>query len=196
MQVSAVDVCNMALGNIGQAPIQSMNGPSASQRACSLRYNEARAEALCGSLWNFASLWRVGTALAIDPKPPWAFVFQYPTDALKVFEIQREKGDNTEIPFEVTARPGGDGKLIHCDRPNPTFVYVKDVADPATFNQEFVVALSWLLSSKIAMPLTKSLKVQQEAYKMWISLSSMAKASTANEGRQDTDILAGYQEAR
>ncbi len=197
MQISPVDICNMALANLGQSTIiQSMTGPSVSQRACKLRYDEARAEALCGALWNFASLWRVGVPLSIAPKPPFSYVFQYPPDALKVFEILKENGETKEVPFEVTARPDGEGKLIHCDRAAPTFVYVKDIVDPASYSQDFVIAMSWLLAHKIAMPITKSLKMQQEAYKMWLGLSSSAKSSSANEGLPETDVTAGYQEAR
>lgn len=196
MQRSRIDICNMALANIGQKPIQSMDGPGISQVSCKLRYEEARTEALCGSLWNFASLWIKGTAVAIDPKPPWSNVFIYPPDALKVFEILRSAGENKEIPFEVTARPDQDGRLIHCDRREPTFVYVKDMADPQTYSVEFVVALSWLLSSKIAMPVTKSAKIQQDAFRMWVAYNSQARASIANEGNPETDIPASYHEAR
>lgn len=196
MQISTVDICNMALANIGQNPIQSLEGPSLAQRTCKLRFDEARLEALRGALWNFASLWRVGVRLDVTPKPPWRFAFQYPPDALKVFEIQRERGEMKLIPFEVTDRVDQAGKLIHCDRETPTFVYTRDRDDPTTFDWEFIVALSWLLSSKIAMPVTKSLKLQQEAFKMWLVYASQAKASSANEGTPDSDKLAGYQDVR
>lgn len=196
MVSSPLDIANMALGNIGQGAIQSFNGPAASQRLTKQRYDEARIEALSATLWNFASLWRVGNPVAIDPKPHWQYVFVYPADALKVFEILKASGETTEIPFEVTARPDVAGKLIHCNQPSPTFVYTKDTTDLASFTPEFTTALSWLLASKIAMGITKSIKIQQEAYKMWIGLSSTAVAASANEGSTDADVMAGYQEAR
>lgn len=196
MQISVVDICNMALANIGQNAIQSIEGPSISQRSCKMRYDEARMEALRGALWNFASLWKTGTRLDIAPKPPWRYVFQYPPDALRVFEIQRARGQNKEIPFEVTDRPDQSGKIIHSDMAAPTFIYTRDRQDPTTFDWDFVVAMSWLLSSKIAMSITKSLKLQQEAFKMWMVYASQAKAATANEGLPESDNMASYQEAR
>lgn len=197
MQRSDIDICNMALANLGQANfIQSLNGATISQRTCALRYNETRREALSGALWNFASVWRDGDRQTIKAKPPWRHCFLYPPDALKVFEIQKDNKSEPPIPFEITANPTTDGKLIHCDRESPVFIYVKDVENPALYSDEFTTAMSWLLASKIAMPITKSLKLQQEAFKMWVGLSSQAMAATANEGHQDTDTVPSYQEVR
>lgn len=197
MQRSEVDICNMALANLGQANfIQNMKGTALSQRACALRYVEVRREALSGALWNFASMWREGDKQNIKAKPPWRNCFLYPPDALKVFEIQRDDNSAPPVPFEVTAHPTTDGKLIHCDREKPVFIYVKDIVNPTLYSDEFTTAMSWLLASKIAMPLTKSLKLQQEAFKMWIAMSSQAMAATANESSQDTDTTPSYQEVR
>lgn len=197
MQRSDVDICNMALANLGQSNfIQNLAGASISQRSCALRYDETRREALSGALWNFASMWRVGDRQTIAAKPPWTHCFLYPPDALKVFEIQRASKNEDAIPFEITAHPDTDGKLIHCDREEPVFIYVKDIINPTFYSDEFTTAMSWLLASKIAMPVTKSLKLQQEAFKMWVAMSSQAMAATANEGRQDTDTVPSYQEVR
>jgi len=198
--ISKTDICNMALANIGSPPIQSIEGPPrqtdlASVKACKLRYDEARLEALAGNLWNFASMWATGARLAIDPKPPFSYVFQYPPDALRVFEIYRAKG-LPPIPFEVTDRPDAPGKLIHCNLEAPTFIYVREKDDPTTFDFDFIQAMSWLLASKIAMPVTKNIKLQQEAWKMWLTSNSAAVANDENEEVQDTDVTATYQDAR
>lgn len=195
MLISDIDICNMALANIGSPPIQALIGPQPSQKACKLRYEEARLEALTGNLWNFASMYRKGTRLSIEPKSPYSYVFMYPPDALRVFEIQHPPG-SPPPPFEVTDRPDAPGKIIHCNIETPTFVYTRDKSDPASFDVEFVQALSWLLASKIAMPVTKNLKLQQEAYKMWLTLNSNATASNRNEGVEDTDQTASYQDVR
>lgn len=200
MIISKVDICNMALANLGSPPIQSIDGPPrttdlATIKACRLRYDEARLEALAGNLWNFASMYRTGTRLDLTPKPPYSFVYAYPPDALRVFEIYRPKG-LPPIPFEVTDRQDAPGKLIHCSVESALFIYVRDKDDPTTFDFDFIQALSWLLAAKIAMPVTKNLKLQQEAWKMWLTSNSAAVANDENEEVQDTDITATYQEAR
>lgn len=197
MLISKVDICNMALANIGQPPIQTLESrnPGASEKACKLRYDEARLEALAGNLWNFASMYRKGARLDIEAKYPYVYAFAFPADALQLFEIQRIKGD-LPVPFEVTDRPDQAGKLVHCDLASPTFVYTRDKEDPTTFDYDFIQAMSWLLASKIAMPITKNLKIQQEAWKMWLTSNSAATAKNLNEGVEDTDVTAGYQDVR
>jgi len=195
VQISKIDICNMALANLGSPAIQSLDGPQPAQRACKLRYDEARLEALSGNLWNFASMYRIGTRIDIVAKSPFSYVFAYPSDALRVFEIQRAPGARP-IPFEVTDRPDASGKIIHCSLEKPTFIYTRDKIDPTTFDFDFIQAMAWLLASKIAMPVTKNLKLQQEAWKMWLTSNSLATANDENEEVSDTDQTAGYQDAR
>lgn len=195
MLISKIDICNMALSNLGSPPIQSVDGPKPSQLACKLRYEEARIEALTGNLWNFASMWRKGSRLSIEAKPPYLYAYQYPTDALRIFEIYRTPG-SPPIAYEVTDRPDAAGKIIHTNSDAPTFIYTRDKSDPTTFDADFIQAMSWLLASKIAMPVTKNVKLQQEAFKMWLTYNSSATANDENEGVEDTDQTAGYQDAR
>lgn len=195
MATVPVDICNMALANIGQPSIQALEGPTSAHRACKLRYDEARKEAQSAALWNFASMYREGTPVAIAAKKPYTRVFQYPPDALRIFDIEHLPG-TPPPPFEVTARPDTTGRVIHCSLEKPVFIYTKSVEDIASFDQDFIQALAWLLASKIAMPVTKSLKLQQEAFKMWIALKSQAMANDHNEEQPDTDQLASYQEVR
>lgn len=196
MNLDKVAIGNMALANIGQPPVQTFDGPNVASRALKLRYDEARLEALSTTLWNFASLWIKGVALAIDPKPGWSHVFSYPADALRVFEIQRLTVDEKDIPFEITDRPDAPGKLIHANVPTPVFIYTRDKEDVTTFDWDFASALSWLLAHKIAMPVTKSAKLRDDAMKMWLALSDKAVARTKNEGTPDTDITPSYQAVR
>lgn len=187
---------NMALANIGQPSVQNFEQSNTASRALKLRYDEARREALSACLWNFASLWQAGVAVDIDPKPGWAYVYSYPTDALRVFEIQRLTVDDKDIPFEVTARPGGAGKLIHTNMADAVFIYAGNVTDTTLFDSDFDTALSWLLSHKIAMAVTKSVKLRDDAMKMWLALADKARARTKNERTEDTDITPTYQAVR
>lgn len=197
MRMAKLDIWNLALANIGQTDLKSLTQPGPAASACRLRYDEARLECLALSLWNFASMWRKGTRLDIEAKPPYSACYQYPPDAIKVFEILRPKGRKEPIPFEVTARPGFDGeKLIHTDWPDPVFVYTVDREQVEDFDPLFLQAFVWMLSSKIAMPITKKLQLQQEGYKMAVLKASEARASDYNEGSPDTDKYASYHEVR
>lgn len=195
MLIDKIAICNMALANLGQRPIQSLNQPGASAESCRLRYDEARLEALAAAPWNFSTTWTTGLALAIDPKPNYTYAFAYPANALRVFYIVHD--DDVDAPdFEVNERPDGLGRVISTNEPAPVFVYGRDREDVTTFDQEFIQALSWLLSSKIAMPITKNQKIQQKAENTWLGLKSVAEAATKNEGSKKDDRLGFYHEAR
>ena len=197
MQLAKIDICNMALANIGQPNLKSLQQPGPAAAVCNLRYDEARLEMLSMALWNFASMWKRGVLLDIEAKPPYRAAYQYPPDALKVFEILKPGGDKKPIPFEVTARPGFSGeKVINTSHPDPIFVYSVDRTNIEDFEPTFVQAVSWLLSSKIAMTITKKLQHQQESYKMAVLKASEARSSDFNEGTEDTDKLASYHEVR
>jgi hypothetical protein len=196
MNLDKVAIGNMALANLGSPPVQDFNQTNVSSRALKLRYDEARLQALSATLWNFASRWKVGVELDIDPKPPWTRVYNYPADALRVHEIQRSSVDEKNIPFEVTDRMDATGKLIHTDQEAPVFIYTVDKEDVTTFDWDFITALSWLLAHKIAMPVTKSTKLRDDSMKMWLALADSAVANTKNEGVTDNDITPGYQAVR
>lgn len=205
MEISEVSIGNMALANLGLPPVQNFNQPDVASRSLKLRYHEARLQCLNAQLWNFAKLWQAGvpvgnldTSSNIDlVAPGWRYSWVYPADALRVFEIWRQTVDEKEIPFEVTDRPGlAGGKLIHTNVPSPVFIYTRDKVDPTTFDWDFITAFAWLLASLIAMPTTKSMKMQQNAEKQFAGLIGVAAARTKNEGTPDTDVTASYQAVR
>ena len=198
MEISDIDICNRALTEyLGVKPIMNFEEKTDAARVCKQNYAAARRDALAGSLWGFASMWQPGVALDLDPKSPWLYCFTYPTDALRVFEIQRAKESDPLIPFEVTDRPDDvDGKMIHCDLVAPVFIYTRDKENPAQYDVEFVAALAALLAEKIAMPLTKSLKIKQTAMQSYVNLRGVALARTLNEGPRDTDALGFHHLAR
>lgn len=196
MRSSDVDICNMALANIGGTPIMSMKEQGKSADACRLRFEESRLQTLSACLWNFASMWKRGVLMNVQAKPPYSRAYAYPADALKLFEILRDSPEDPKVPYEVTDNPDGEGKLIHTDHSAPVFVYNRDKTDPSDFSIEFREAMAWLLASKIAMPVTKDMKKQQESYKMFIAATSTAVAANHNESGRDMDITPSYQEVR
>ena len=189
MEISAIEICNRALTeHLGINPIMSFDEKSAAARTCKQHYENARRDALTGTLWGFASVWKAGTRLDVEVKKPWQYVYAYPPDAMRVFEIQRDFADDPEIGFEVTDRPdNGAGKLIHTDHAAPVFVYSRDKDDPATFDQEFVTALAALLAYKMAMQLTKDVKLKQASMNEYARLRASAQSRTLNEGQKDQE---------
>ena len=198
MEISAVDICNRALTEyLGVRPIMSLDERTDAGKACKQHYEAARRDALAGDLWRFASTYKDGVASSLQPKAPWSYVFAYPPDAIRVFEIQRATSEDPIIPFEVTARPdGSDGKLIHCNVESPVFIYTIDRPNPVSFDAEFVAAMAALLAVKMAMPLTKSIKVKQAAQADYARLRSIAVTRASSEGSNGADPYGFHHTAR
>lgn len=100
---SEVDVCNLALANIGtRSTIAALTEDSNEARACNLWYATTRDEVTGMAFWNFArktvnlSLIKsapgtptnpsaTGTAWTPDwPAPPWLYEYAYPSDCIQM----------------------------------------------------------------------------------------------------------------
>lgn len=193
--ISQLLICNWALSHIGKPQVSALSGGSGAVVECNRSYEVARLEALRANEWNFSTGWVEGTQLEIDAKPPWTYVYEYPSTAIHFFRIIPDVGER-EVACEVGDRMDEDGKVIYTDRDDAYFVIARDKEDPALFDWDFAIAMSWLLASKIAMPLTKSKKLAAECMKEYQMKVSEAGAKNRNEGSPDNDRLASYHEVR
>lgn len=193
--IDKTKICNMALERIGSTPVANINGMDPKSIALRNNYDAARVEALASAPWSCAKLWKVGVKVE-TPMPPWSFAYSYPSDALRIIEIQRYDSKEKAIPFKVSRQPGGVGLQINTDRDAATFIYTVDVENPADFDYDFIDALAWLLASKIAMPITKSLQVQANAAQNWSVKRAIAAADDANQDEEDVDLEPFYQAVR
>lgn len=80
------DVCNMALGYIGKAPIVTIDDDSDNAMKCKLYYDNCRRQLLRSFEWNFA---RRQTQLERIDKEllGWSYVYNYPEDCLLVYSV-------------------------------------------------------------------------------------------------------------
>lgn len=198
MLVDKTRVANMALGNIGEPAIQSLQQPGRPAAACNQRYDEARVETLAGAPWGFAKRFRVGVPVVVDPFPGWTYVFAYPQDALTVFYIDHPAGTDAPEFIVHDRQDGTPGKLISTNEAAPTFIYTVDKEDLATWDWLAIISLSWLLTSKVAMPITKNPKIEANAFQRHQQYQAHAQATSRTESpdRTDHERFAAYQEAR
>lgn len=187
---SVVSICNLALSNIGKDNIQSLTDAGAEARACSQFYEQTRDVLLQGYPWGFAGV-TVGLAeIASDRLGKWSKAYQRPTDCLKArwvrpeyFEHEMAPTDQEElaIPYDI------DGAAIYCNL-SPAFLrYTSRLTDPTKFTPLFVDALSWHLSVRLAMPLTRDPKVRSDAWQVAGLMTREAQMMDANETRHSSD---------
>jgi hypothetical protein len=181
---SEVDICNLALANIGDtASVSSIKPPDGSVQAeqCARFYPIARNALLEMASWGFATT-RVPLALAdVNPSSTWLYAYKCPSDAINLLSVipPDANDDYSEyfyppqncpypqgaMPMQVAAmyapqpyaqETALDGTmLILTNAENAVLRYTKLITDTSRFSPLFVTSLSWLLSSMLAGPLIK-----------------------------------------
>lgn len=186
---SEVDICNLALSNLGDsATISSIDPPEGSPQAehCATFYPMARDALLQEEPWTFATK-RFKLAQLDVEWPVWSYCYAKPMDCLHMRAI---------VP--ATAAPGvpdhyqqfvielnaTDKEVVYTNQELAYGVYTKRLTDTQRFSPLFVITLGWRLSAMIAGPMIKGEKGHAEALRclkmaeMW---KSRAVAADLNQ---------------
>ena len=170
---SEVEVCNLALSNIRAGSINSFNEGSVQAQNCKLKYPILRNRCLREIPWQFNHKLRALAPVTTDIFN-WAYAYSYPVDCLKInrlvasFEgiptgssqvasrlldstVMNLKDVRRQIPYEVFNFD--DSKVIGSDQPELRIDFAAKVTDPNLFSDDFIMALSHLLASEVAIPI-------------------------------------------
>lgn len=201
MAISEAQICNLALAHIKQTTTTISNlvtdsGNTAVQ--CRIHYDVARQFVLADYNWNFSTK-RVGLAdISSDPMSPvtWSYRYDYPSDCLKIQEIERLSKTDTPIPYRIEAEDDGSGLSILTDLDEARAVYTFDVKNATLFSPGFVQALSWYLASELAPALSGDESTQQAALTVYRNTIAGARATDSGEGEADAEIDSPWERAR
>jgi hypothetical protein len=158
--LTPVDVANMALGILVEAPINSLDDNTKASRLLNLHYETTRQSELVKQSWAFA-IFRV--ELDAEDDAPTSDEYRYgytvPDDALRVLPLtDNGEAGGVRIPFKQ------EGDLILTNYSGPRIIrYIANLTDPGDWNSLFVEAFAARLAMKIAMPLTNKPSVLQGA---------------------------------
>lgn len=168
---SDVQICNLALGHIGEAPIADLGQKDAAGKACKRNFDPIRDEVVQAFPWSCAAH-RV--LLAEDKEAP-AFGYQrrflLPADYLQPGPIT-DSGEPDGYPY----RWKREGRFILTDAPAPLkFIYTRRVTDPTLFDPLLVSAISYRLASALATPLKASEAAAQRMMALYRDVLETAK---------------------
>ena len=160
------DVCNEALGLIGQSPITAIDDGSIPANRCLQFYAPLRDALLRSHHWNFALKW---VQLAQDVTPPVAgFTFAYtlPADCLKVVNYggSLPTSPTTIVsyidPYQRTVvRYKIEGRKLVSNDGVAYIQYLRQVTNPAEWDGLFYQVVATWLASKLAGSLAKDPKM-------------------------------------
>lgn len=208
---SEVDICNLALGHLGDtATVASISPPEGSAQAehCARFYPIARDALLEMHPWGFATRRKTLALLATDLWPEWKYTYAEPSDAVNLLAIlpptaADDYSVQTQLLYNINGAPipmAGqyqpqpfssetldDGtQVIFTNQEDAMLRYTALVTDPTKFSPLFTVSLSWLLASYLAGPILKGEVGAAEAKRclgMFTEVFERANESDANQRR-------------
>ncbi len=194
----STDICNMALGYLGQARIADMDENSEAGRVCKLYYDIVRKTLLASYRWRFAER-HVKLALLDADVPGWHFAYALPSAALiirKVYDMDNAEMKDDGEP-EYTTLAVKETQIAVCTNIENAYCdYTADVENVAVFPPSFIQALAHALASEIAMPLDGSASMQQTNYQLMQAAIYQAQYTSAIQDEHKPAEPNRYVEAR
>lgn len=185
------DILNMALVNLGQDVIATVEEISKEANTLRIHYDNALKDVLRDYDWGFAK--RQITAAELPEAPLlFAHAYAYPTDCAKARRVMRgfqtggvaKVAARQSIIFEVGRSSDGKQKAILTNCPPPAILeYTTANIQPSELDPKFVTAFSWRLSAAIAFGILNDPSAAQNALQFYSAALSDAKGSDADEGR-------------
>ncbi len=168
--MNATDICNMALGTIGQNFITALDDGTHTANQCNVIFQPARDACLRDHLWNFA-LKRATLAQTTAPVSDWPYAYQLPADCLRAVALN---GD-PQLRWAI------EGRTLVTDEPTATILYIAKADDVNLWDALFVDALTLLLASKLALAVAHDAGYSAELLKLYNLRFADAKAVDGQE---------------
>lgn len=218
---SAIDICNLALGHLGDtATVSSINPPEGSAQAehCARFYPIARDSLLEMHAWNFA-MRRVALARVACLWPEWDYAYALPSDVNNILSVLPADaqddystrivpsdnhpymfapvvaaGQYTPQAYSVESQANGS-PILYTDQADAVLRYTSFITDTTKFSPLFVMALSWHLASMLAGPIIKGDQGAAEAKRcqqMMATYLVQAQESDANQRKIKPEHIVGW----
>lgn len=193
-----IEVCNLALIRIGNAPIETLKEPNEPARRCLQLYDHDRKMVLRRWPWP----WSIKReALALDgekdiDKGIFQYGYRYPSDCIYLWKLLDENKRELMRGSEWDIQASKVGAVISCDV-NPVYAeYTFDVDDLSITDEEFIDALGWKLAASLAFKLTGNSQIQQMATQEYERAFLFAAADARNEPNKTPEYTPEYIMAR
>ena len=176
---SEVQLCNLALANVGDEQITSLTENSKAARLCNLVYEPMRDATLRAHPWNFAIKRIELAANTLTPAYEYNTQFTLPSDFLRLI------GTNMLDTAKFTV----EGNQLLCNVSALKIKYIYAVTDPNVFDWLFNEALSARIAAELSIAMTDNRSLTVDLFNLFSTKLSDARTADATEGTPD-DITA------
>ena len=198
---TTTEIANMTIKHLGHSsPIQELDtDKSAAAHACRTFYQRALNAVLRDFNWPFATKILTLQLSADDPGEFWDYAYQYPPDCARLRKIQsdsRVDSRYTKITYQIAQ--GTSGKIILTNREDAICEYTQFMDNPAYYDDDFALALSWRLAVYVAPSITGGdpFKLQENAMQMYGFELGMARENALNEMTDDDEPPSEFELSR
>lgn len=148
--VSTVDICNLALDELGEAAITALDEGSPVANLCQRNYAPARDQVLRSHPWNFAVTRRRLARLSAAPAFGFAYAYQRPTNWLRTISVHGSAAGTDAPPYRM------EGDRLLSDAAEIYLRYIARTEDPNQYDPLFVDALAMRIAARLAKAITQS----------------------------------------
>lgn len=155
--ISAIKICNLALGHIKKREIQSFNDQSEEARKCNLFYDTVRDDLLRSFSWNFAT--KIERLAQLNEEIiGWDFIYAYPQACLNIRKVYNDSTVSLDLPdrnnFQRIISPTTNTQAIATMVEEAYCEFTYRVTDPNQYDSSFVTSFSYRLAASLANSLT------------------------------------------
>lgn len=196
--ITQVQICNLALGHIGQKKIQALDENSRQAQAVDNIYISALEEALRSFNWPFAKTKRALVLISAYTPLRFSYGYAYPSNCVIVRKVYNEGtiDENIGEKFEEVFDPDGNRKVIETDCEYAYGEYTYNLTDTTLYDASFVTAFSHRLASDLAVALNGDKDMAKEQIMIFNSMVSDAKRIADSEKRKPRNETSTYETAR
>lgn len=166
--VDAVTICNSALLKLGADKITALSDTSRAAVTCNTLYAYLRDEVMGSTPWRFAQTRATLSPNATVPAFDFDFTYDIPDDCLRLL-----------VPDDDKIIWIQEGTSILCNEPTLNMRYIFRNTDESTWDARFAEALAWRLCTELALSLTQSIPMKQEAEKSYMAALAQARSMNA-----------------
>ena len=187
--MTEIDICNLALGYIGNTEtIASFTENTTASDLCGRLYPIEYKRLIEEYPWNFAVKTAALTEVTTETSDIYSFVYKYPADAIRILRIlPAADGYVNEYELQyVLDSTDGDTKRILCNVEDASVEYIMDVDNAEVFTPSFADALAWRLAVKLAIPLSSNANTVQMVQQFAAAAEHKAKWLNAKQQYKPT----------
>ena len=178
-----IDICNQALGWLGAKRITSFSDGTNESQLCSDNYVPLRDACLEERAWTFAD-----ASLILESPTPGGWdngenLYALPDDVIRVYRVYRRVDIRDPIQLDGWRREGGSVVARYSAE-----IFIKatiQIEDPDDWTAAFRQVVAARLAADLAMPITRSRKMQEDMWSLFQTKLDSAAATDAGQARSE-----------